>query len=98
MDANHYKKYNVHYRLPNGVAMLNLHMTPVGVFPECYIILISSYLIFLCQANQYALFLHDIVYLYIMTANYTLTNGKPEDLRNGTLMFRNAQRMSFEGL
>lgn len=39
--------------------------------------------------------MHDIVYLYVLALNKTLSeNGDP---RNGTLMFENAKTQTFQG-
>ncbi|KAK2163896.1 hypothetical protein LSH36_72g00037 [Paralvinella palmiformis] len=48
------------------------------------------------KASTYSLFLHDIVYLYMMVVEDTLNKG--QDPRNGELMFENAKHKQFEGI
>ncbi|KAK2186746.1 hypothetical protein NP493_190g03005 [Ridgeia piscesae] len=47
------------------------------------------------KGSEYSLFLFDIVYLYLLALNDTLTHGG--DPRNGSLMFANAKTKTFDG-
>ncbi|XP_041368120.1 atrial natriuretic peptide receptor 1-like [Gigantopelta aegis] len=48
------------------------------------------------KGSDYAAFLHDVVYLYLLILNETLAEGL--DHRNGTLMFDKAKGKSFRGI
>ncbi|CAG2192758.1 ANPRA [Mytilus edulis] len=48
------------------------------------------------KGSEYSAFLHDAVYLYLLTLNDTLEEGL--DYKNGTLMFERAKGKSFRGV
>ncbi|CAC5377896.1 ANPRA [Mytilus coruscus] len=48
------------------------------------------------KGSEYSAFLHDAVYLYLLTLNDTLEEGL--DYKNGTLMFEKAKGKSFRGV
>ena len=50
---------------------------------------------FIFQGSEYSAFLHDVVYLYMLVLNETLTEGA--DHRNGTDMFERAKGKIFRG-
>ena len=47
------------------------------------------------QGSPYSTFLHDAVYLYMLSFHQTLTAGK--DPRDGELMFEAAKNITFPG-
>ncbi|XP_033750419.1 LOW QUALITY PROTEIN: atrial natriuretic peptide receptor 1-like [Pecten maximus] len=48
------------------------------------------------RGSEYSPFLHDVVYLYMLILNETVTEGS--DHRNGTLVFNKAKGKAFKGI